>query len=116
MDIKVSVIKNQPISATAKIGEKDITVYGDLPQSAENRPITREMVLKQMSKMGNTDFEIHTIEISLSEGVFVPVGSFNQLRRQLTDVSKSIFYPDTEEKWQYKKTTQNLYIIAVNYH
>lgn len=88
LDIKVSVIKNQPISATAKIGEKDITVYGDLPQSAENRSITREMVLKQMSKMGNTDFEIHTIEISLSEGVFVPVGSFNQLRRQLTECIK----------------------------
>ena len=56
LDIKVSVIKNQPISATAKIGEKDITVYGDLPQSAENRPITRETALKQMSKMLNTDF------------------------------------------------------------
>lgn len=110
LDMTVSMKQDKPISVSTEINGEQIVVYGDIPQIAENRPITEEVVSKQMSKLGNTNFKLNTIKIYLSDDVFVPVGHLNQLRRQFIDrVCEYILSKGRREKIKQKKYTKSLY-------
>ena len=61
---------------------KEITVTGELVQTAQNQPMTEEKVKKQLDKTGNTPFYFEQLEIRLSGDVFLPVQSLNDLRRR----------------------------------
>ncbi len=67
---------------TIKTEEKEITVYGDLVEKAQNAPISKEDIIKNLSKLGQTPFSLGEIEISKSDNVMVRVSSINALRRQ----------------------------------
>ncbi len=59
---------------------------GDVPSPAQSRPADPDSVKKQIDKTGNTDFAFESIDIDLDEGLFVPVKSLNELRRQALDL------------------------------
>lgn len=63
-----------------------------LPQKSKNLPITKEAVISQISKTGNTPFEFENIEINLDENLFVPIKVLNELRRaSLQNLEEKIF-------------------------
>jgi putative protease len=43
--------------------------------------ITKEKIIEQLSKLGDTTYYLNNISINLEEGAFVPVSLLNQLRR-----------------------------------
>jgi putative protease len=51
------------------------------PVLAEKQPITREDVEKRMRKTGDTAFLFDDLHVELDDGLFVPNGVLNQLRR-----------------------------------
>lgn len=56
--------------------------YGEnIIETAGKRPATRENILSQLLKLGDTPFVCHNAEIELSENAFVPVSVINELRR-----------------------------------
>lgn len=56
--------------------------YGEnVIETAGKRPATRENILSQLLKLGDTPFVCHNAEIELSENAFVPVSVINELRR-----------------------------------
>ena len=65
------------------------TVTGNVVEAASKRPMDKESVLKQLSRLGNTPFEATEIDINIDskdkEGIFVPVSELNELRRQLCE-------------------------------
>ncbi|MCR5557926.1 MAG: U32 family peptidase [Butyrivibrio sp.] len=65
------------------------TVTGNVVEAASKRPMDKESVLKQLSRLGNTPFEAIEIDINIDskdkEGIFVPVSELNELRRQLCE-------------------------------
>lgn len=83
-----------PISVFANIicGEKSsitmiykgncVTVYGSLVEEAQNQPISRENIKKQLSKLGETSFEISSLEINMDNCAFFSLKELNQLRRE----------------------------------
>lgn len=83
--LNASIKKEQPISITLIQDDISISVSGEIPQLSENRPATKESVTKQLSKFGNTPFEAEKIDIILDDGLFIPVKSLNELRRQATE-------------------------------
>lgn len=92
LDISVIIEKNKPIELRTYVDEKSIILQGERPHIAENRPITEEIVRKQMSKLGNTNFEVQKMDVTLSEDVFVQVSYLNQLRRDfIEEVKKNYF-------------------------
>ena len=110
LDISVIIEKNKPIKLSTQINGEDIVFEGERPLIAENRPITEDIVLKQLSKLGNTSFEIHSIDIRLSDDVFVQVGYLNQLRRDFIEkVKKCILSKDRRKKVEQKKYTKVRY-------
>ena len=60
---------------------KAVCVTGEIPGTAQNRPLAEEELRKRLSKTGDTPFCVQHLEIDLEDGLFVPVGQINELRR-----------------------------------
>ena len=59
-----------------------VTVYGDEVQAALKRAMSKEDVEKQLTKFGNTYFEIENLDINIDDdGIFMPNKALNDLRR-----------------------------------
>lgn len=53
-----------------------------IPEEAKNLPISKEKILSQISKTGNTEFEFEDIKLDLDDNLFIPkISSLNDLRR-----------------------------------
>ena len=90
IDIYVKCKKNEPISIQTNLSvldaqnnsvKKEIVVFGAIPESAQKRPLDEDTVRKQISKLGNTDFVVGTLEIDMDSDIFLPVSEIKELRR-----------------------------------
>lgn len=54
-------------------------------EKAINRPLSKERLSKQLSKLGNTPYHLEKIEIDMDEDISVPIGEINSLRREAID-------------------------------
>lgn len=63
-------------------GENRIEISGDLPEKAQNRSITEADIKKQLCKTGNTPFLMKNVEISLENGITIPLSKINAMRRE----------------------------------
>lgn len=61
--------------------EKKVCESGEIPGTAQNRPLSEDELRKRLSKTGDTPFCVQHLEIDLEDGLFVPVGQINELRR-----------------------------------
>lgn len=100
-------ILNEKAELTVTCGDKTVTCYGDFVENAINAPISKEDLIKSLSKLGNTPFEVDEIKIEKSENIMVRVSSLNALRRKAIDL---LFYIGREAKiYDYipEKSTQD---------
>lgn len=69
--------------AKLSLTSRGVTAFaeGEVVQRAMNQPILAERIEKQIGKMGNTEFEMESLEIEMSDSVFMPMQSLNELRR-----------------------------------
>ena len=84
----LNVHQNTPISLEITDSNKNkITVYSEyIPETAINLPITKEKLLKQLNKLGNTPFIFKNIQINLDENLFIShISDINNLRRMALD-------------------------------
>ena len=63
----------------------EIIYEGNPVSKALNKPIDKEILLKQMKKTGNSDFDFTNIEIICDEDGFLPIGAINQARRDFLE-------------------------------
>lgn len=75
------VLRGEPIRLTIMGERGEVTVTGDAPLDAINAPMTEADIKKQLSRLGNTPLRADAIDISLDEGLIVPISSLNALRR-----------------------------------
>jgi len=75
--------------------ESEITVSGDAPVlRAENRPLSREEFGDRLKKLGETPFEMKELSIDAEEGIFMPVGAVNALRRKAASMLEARLLQD----------------------
>lgn len=79
---KLKLFSGKHARLTVSCQESEITVLGDIPQPAQKAALEREDVLSRMKKTGNTPFIFETLELEMEEGIFLPVGRLNALRRE----------------------------------
>ena len=82
IDAFISVLMGQNISLTLTYGEISVTAMGDMPAEAITKSITKDDISKQVSKLGDTCFEINEIFVETDNESFVPVKALNDLRRE----------------------------------
>lgn len=85
LNISAEIKENQPICVVFSDGKNDVTVFGDTPQKSINKPTSREDIIKNLTKLGNTPYFADKTEVLLENGLFVSAKTINDLRRQAVD-------------------------------
>lgn len=63
-----------------------VCVSGAVAQTAKNQPVTREGLLKQIHKTGESPFYFSEVKTEITGNCFVPVQELNKLRRDGLDI------------------------------
>ena len=100
--------KDKPMSLTLEIADKErfshlprlrVTAEGDIPLEAISRPTDRALAEKNLLKLGSTAFSAEKVDVSIDDGLMVPVSALNALRRAATDeLEKLILSPYESRK------------------
>ena len=53
---------------------------------AKNQPLNREIILKQISRLGNTVFNLKKISIDIDENIMLPISELNEIRRRAVQI------------------------------
>lgn len=123
---KIIIHKDSPITLEVKtITDKDNFLYNistkivsDIyPTNAINSPITKERIISQLSKTGNTEFEFENIFVDLENNLYIsPISCLNDLRRlAISDIENKVIEKfsvdyssiNTEELIENNKTKNN---------
>ena len=114
----LSVIENEKVSLSASARGKSVYIESDaFPEKAINKPLTRESLSLRLSKCGGTYFYAEKIEIDLDDGLIVPAGVINALRRdaliklfnELSNREKKRFVPERLSIPAHKAQKMRLY-------
>ena len=84
-DFRAVIKEGQPVVIEAVCCGITASAQGDVPEKAMNRPTDEAMLVKQLSKLGDTVFSFGRLTADIDEGLIVPAGKLNELRRQVTE-------------------------------
>ncbi len=82
LDFALWIRKGEPVRLEAGDGIRTVTVEGEIPQDALNRPTDKELANRSLMKTGDTPFFVRDIQLEIEPGLMVPVSELNSLRRQ----------------------------------
>lgn len=85
IDLKFYCKQGEKIRLDASARGRSVTVFGDIPEKAINKPITEESVKGRLAKFGNTQYYLNNFEIELGDGLIVSASSLNALRREAVE-------------------------------
>lgn len=71
-----------PCSLKAVSGDDSVTVHGDVPEAAISRPTDSERIKAQLAKCGGSLYSLENAEVSIDNGLMIPLSAVNALRRQ----------------------------------
>lgn len=118
IDLEFSCREGERPCLKATALSKTITVYGEIPQRAINKPTTAETVGIRISKFGNTPYRVNKCEVSIDEGLIIPASELNGMRRQAVEELMKCERPDvpcieyTEKPAQRSNNTDEKYYTA----
>lgn len=84
---KIQISKNTPVSVVLynKNGMQLNITSSAIPQEALSQPITKERIIAQFSKTGNSPFVFESFDISLEDNLYLNISVLNELRRYCLD-------------------------------
>ena len=77
--------KEQPCRLTASALGRTVTINGEIPEKAINKPMTSESLSQRLAKLGGTQFYAEKIDVELDSGLIIPVSKINELRRNAVE-------------------------------
>lgn len=92
-----TIIRKVPINieVKAKVGEvftltfsdltNSVTYTGNVVEKSINNPLSKERLISQLEKLGNTPFVAKHISIDMDEDIFIRIGDLNVARRTLSE-------------------------------
>ena len=86
---KIYIQKNSPIKMEIYCDDKNSIYFGEtisvtssvIPSQALTNPTSKEKIISQISKTGNTPFVFKDIDLVLDDDLFIPISSLNEIRR-----------------------------------
>lgn len=85
IDFHVVIKSGQPLKTTAYCGNLSAEAISERPEPAKKRPADLEFLKKQLSRLGDTVYALGEVTAEIEEGLAVPAGRINELRRTLTE-------------------------------
>ena len=84
VDISIKLKENKPIQLSVNDGVNTVIVESEqIIEKALKQPSSKEDILKQINKLGNTIYLVSNINIDYENNLFVPVKVLNELRRKV---------------------------------
>ncbi len=87
----------------AETGNNSVTVTGEIPQTAINKPIDTDYLERQLSKVGGTVFEFGTLTADIDEGLILPAKAVNSMRREALDNLSRMIISENTPKYSFGK-------------
>ena len=81
INFKLTLSKYFPAKITAVCRSVSVEAEGNIAEPAQKRPLRRDDVLRQLSRLGDSPYRASEIQIEMDDGIFVPVSELNRLRR-----------------------------------
>ena len=82
IDMIFTALINEPISLTISYLDKYVTVSGSISTKAINKAMTNDLIHKQLSKLGDTMYELNNLNIYMDDDLFINLKDINELRRK----------------------------------
>ncbi len=82
LDISFEMVAEKPIRLSVFRAERAVTVVGEPPLAAQNAPMDAAAIQKNLLRFGGTPYTPGRVEITVGEGLMIPVSKLNALRRQ----------------------------------
>ncbi len=88
VDIIATLQINKPLILTMSDHDKNSVVVHSEKKSeiAHSKPITKEILFRQINKFGKTPYSIDKLEINIDDGITVPISEINSVRRKACDL------------------------------
>ncbi len=84
VDVSFTATENKTV-LTVSDGVNPVTVEGEKPQKAQNKPLDNEFAEKCLSKLGGTIFYAKNFSFSIEDGLSVSASAMNAMRREATE-------------------------------
>jgi len=106
---EVKAILNKELEISISDGINKVTVLGNVVESSLSRPIDKENIINQLSKLGNTPFVATNINIEMSNDIFISLKELNELRRSLVEelIEKRTYIPKKKTNVLEQKNISN---------
>ena len=78
-------LADKPCLLKMSDGINEVSVYGEIPQTAINRSMDEEYVKRFLLKLGSTPFSAGEISCQIDDGLSLSAAALNALRREATD-------------------------------
>ncbi|MCZ7384013.1 MAG: DUF3656 domain-containing protein [Candidatus Methanoperedens sp.] len=95
-----------PLELRLSDGENEIAVQGEIVSGAERKPISRQSIAGQLTKLGSTFYEAQEVTFDIDENIFIPVSELNGLRR------RAVAELETERAQKWKRRCRKPEIIT----
>lgn len=84
-DFHAVIKKDKPALLEMRSDGVTVAVTGDAPQAALNKPTDLAAAENQLSKLGDTPYELGNVTAEIDEGVIIPASRLNALRREAVE-------------------------------
>ncbi len=98
---------NLPLKLKLRCDDIIVEVAGQTVQTAEKKPVTKEALIKRLSKTGNTPYILDFEEIICDENIYIPINEINSIKRAaLLELSTKITEKHKREKVKFSYTAK----------
>ncbi|MBR3300314.1 MAG: U32 family peptidase [Clostridia bacterium] len=104
--VTAEIKKDRPLKIAISSSGIKAEAVGEMPESAKTKSLSEEDVKNLLSRFGGTPYFAEKIEVSLDEGLFVPSGEINRLRRICCEKSDEIAQRPPERRFIEKAVTE----------
>lgn len=82
IDGECCIKAGEPAKLCLSFQGTNLVIKGAVPEEAKNKPLETEELANRLKKTGETDFIFSSLKTTVSPGLFLPIQSINELRRQ----------------------------------
>jgi putative protease len=80
LTVYFSLLKGRNAKITVKYKDFEVTVTGEIPQKAINKPTTKEALEATLSKLGGTPYFLERFTSDIEQGLMLPISSINKMK------------------------------------
>lgn len=85
LDFYAEIKKDSPVKFTVSDGCDSVTVTGEIPETAINKPIDFTYLERQLSKLGGTIYQFGNLNADIDDGLSLSAKTINALRRNAVE-------------------------------